>query len=52
MSWIQTTSSRSSHKIVNVQAASIHPIEAPDAYTHVPRRILGKDGVVRNLLGD
>jgi len=35
------------HKVVSVQASSPAPVEAPDA--DVPRRILGNDGVIRQL---
>ncbi len=31
------------------RAGSLAPIEAPDAYGDVPRRVLGKDGVIRPL---
>lgn len=49
VSWVQTTGDppRHRHKVVEVQAASLAPLEAPEAYRDVPRRIFGKDGQVR-----
>lgn len=49
VSWVQTSGDRHLHKVVSVRAASLAPIEAPDAYTDVPRRILGHDGAIRPL---
>jgi hypothetical protein len=34
---------------VCVQAGSLAPLEAPEAYADVLRRVLGRDGVIRNL---
>lgn len=47
VSWVQSTGDRHVHKVVCVRARSLVPIEAPDAYADVPRRILGSDGVIR-----
>jgi hypothetical protein len=49
ISWVQTTSTRHIHKVVCVQARSIKPIEEPDAYAQVPRRIRYRDGTIRPL---
>jgi hypothetical protein len=46
-SWIQVTSGRHVHKVVTVRASSLRPLEAPEAYANVPRRILGRDGRIR-----
>jgi hypothetical protein len=35
---------RAIHKIVCVPAESLAPLETPDVYRHVPRRIFGNDG--------
>jgi hypothetical protein len=40
------------HKVVQVQAASLRPLEPPDAYAAVPRRMLGLDGQIREMRGN
>ncbi len=49
VSWVLTTGDppRSRHKVVSVQAGSLAPLEEPDAYRNVPRRVLGNDGKIR-----
>jgi hypothetical protein len=47
VSWVQGTSARPVHKVVEVEARQLRPLEAPDAYTGVPRRVLGRGGQVR-----
>jgi hypothetical protein len=49
VSWVQVTGDppRPRHKVVAVQAASLAPLEEPDAYVGVPRRVLGNDGKIR-----
>jgi hypothetical protein len=49
VSWIQSTGDpiRHQHKIVAVQASRVRPVEPPDAYVGVPRRVLGNDGKIR-----
>jgi hypothetical protein len=49
VSWIQTTGdpSRHRHKVVEVRAESLAPLEAPEAYADVPRRVFGNDGQIR-----
>jgi len=49
VSWVQTTGDppRHRHKVVEVRAASLAPLEDPDAYRDVPRRVLGNDGKIR-----
>jgi hypothetical protein len=49
VSWVQTTGDppRHRHKVVSVQAASLAPLEAPESYRDVPRRVLGNDGKIR-----
>ncbi len=49
VSWVQVTSTRPVHKVVSVRAGSLAPIEAPDAYAEVPRRVRGTDGSIRRL---
>jgi hypothetical protein len=48
VSWVQVTSGRHVHKVVTVRASSLRPLETPDAYKDVPRRILGRDGSIRS----
>jgi hypothetical protein len=38
---------RHTHKVVQVQAESLAPLEAPEAYRDVPRTIHGNDGRIR-----
>jgi hypothetical protein len=47
VSWIQQAGDRAVHKIVCVPARSLTPLEAPQAYRQVPRRIFGNDGRIR-----
>jgi len=49
VSWVQATGDRHAHKVVCVQAGSLSPIEAPDAYADVPRRKFGRDGRITPL---
>jgi hypothetical protein len=44
VSWVQATNGGHVHKVVCVQASSLSPLEVPDAYTVVPRRVHGNDG--------
>jgi hypothetical protein len=49
VSWIHTTGNppRHRHKVVEVRASSVSPLEAPEAYADVSRMIFGNDGKVR-----
>ncbi len=49
VSWVQTTGDppRHRHKVVEVLADSVGPLEAPEAYAGVPRRVLCNDGRIR-----
>jgi hypothetical protein len=47
VSWIQQTSDYAIHKIVCVPAESLTPLETPEAYRQVPRRIFGDDGRIK-----
>ncbi len=48
VSWVQESGGWHVHKVVQVQAASLRPLERPDAYEAVPRRVLGGDGQIRD----
>jgi len=49
VSWIQPGGTRPVHKVVSVTAGSLAPVEAPDAYAGVPRRVLRADGSISEL---
>jgi hypothetical protein len=44
VSWVQESGGRHHHKVVQVRASSLRPLEPPEAYNAVPRRVLGHDG--------
>jgi hypothetical protein len=47
VSYVQQSSARPKHLVVQVRAAHLKPLEQPDAYAHVERRVRGHDGVIR-----
>ncbi len=52
VSWIQQAGGRHVHKVVDVRAGSLQPLEHPDAYSAVPRRVRGRDGLIRPWSGE
>jgi hypothetical protein len=44
VSWVQESGGRHDHKLVQVRAGSLRPLEPPAAYKAVPRRVLDRDG--------
>jgi hypothetical protein len=52
VSWVQDAGGRPLHKVVQVRAATLQPLEPPDAYEAVPRRVRGRDGVIRPWSGE
>ena len=52
VSWVQVSGGRPVHKIVEVTASGLQPLEAPEAYEKVPRRVRGRDGSVRPWSGE
>jgi hypothetical protein len=52
VSWIQQAGGRHVHKVVDVRAGSLQPLESPDAYSSVPRRVRGSDGLIRPWSGE
>jgi hypothetical protein len=52
VSWVQETGSRHVHKVVAVRAGSLRPLEHPDAYSAIPRRVRGRDGLIRPWSGE
>jgi hypothetical protein len=47
VSWVHQSGGRRNHKVVLVRAGSLSPLEVPEAYKTVPRRMLGEDGQIR-----
>jgi len=47
VSWVHEAASRRDHKVVLVRAHSLRPLEPPEAYKAVPRRVRGLDGHIR-----
>ena len=52
VSWVHETGGRHVHKVVDVRAGSLQPLEHPDAYSAVPRRVRGNDGLIRPWSGE
>ena len=52
VSWIQQSGGRHVHKVVDVRAGSLRPLEHPDAYSSVPRRVRSSDGLIRPWSGE
>lgn len=52
VSWVQQSGGRHVHKVVDVRAGSLRPLEHPDAYSSVPRRVRGSDGLIRPWSGE
>jgi hypothetical protein len=48
VSWVHETGGRRDHKVVLVRADSLRPLEPPEAYKAVPRRVRGLDGQIRS----
>ena len=49
VSWVQESGGRHHHKVVQVRADSLRPLEAPEAYRAVPRQLRGLDGQIRRI---
>ena len=47
VAWIRERRGQPYRHVVSVHGESVRPIEAPEAYRSVPRRVRGLDGVVR-----
>jgi hypothetical protein len=52
VSWVQQSGGRPVHKVVQVRAAAVQPADDPDAYQGVPRRVRGRDGIIRPWDGE
>jgi hypothetical protein len=49
VSWVQESGGRHHHKVVQVRADSLRPLEAPEAYKAVPRQLRRLDGQIRRI---
>ncbi len=52
VSWVQQSGGQPIHKIVTIRATGLQPLEGPESYSRVPRRVRGRDGVVRPWSGE
>jgi hypothetical protein len=52
VSWVQHPGARPVHKIVNVLASALRPLEPPESYELVPRRVRERDGLIRPWSGE
>ena len=52
ISWVQDLGSRPVHKVVAVRASQLQPLEEPESYARVPRRIRCRDGTIRPWSGE
>jgi hypothetical protein len=52
ISWVQQIGDRPTHKVVSVRASSLQPLEEPERYASVPRRLRGSDGMIRPWSGE
>ena len=52
ISWVQHAGGRPVHKVVTVHATGLQPLEEPESYSRVPRRIRGRDGLIRPWSGE
>jgi hypothetical protein len=52
VSWVHQYAGRPVHKIVNVRASGLQPLDEPEMYSRVPRRVRGRDGIIRPWSGE
>jgi hypothetical protein len=52
ISWVQQAGGRPIHKVVTVHASGLEPLEEPESYSQVPRRVRGRDGLIRPWSGE
>src|SRR5215468_1245948 len=48
VSWVHESGRRMHHKVVQVRADTLRPLEPPGAYKDVPRRVRGLNGQIRD----
>lgn len=49
VSWVHQSAGRLQHKVVQVRADGLRPLEPPEAYEAVPRRVRTLDGQIREI---
>jgi hypothetical protein len=52
VSWVRQAGGRHVHMVVDVRAGSLQPLEDAEAYSAVPRRVRGRDGLTRPWSGE
>jgi hypothetical protein len=52
VSWIQQSGGRHIHKVVTVRGSRLRPLDSPEAYADVPRRVRCNDGQIRPWSGE
>jgi hypothetical protein len=52
VSWISESGGRPQHTVVTVRASRLQPLDDPEPYQQVPRRVRGRDGVIRPWSGE
>lgn len=52
VSWSSESGGRPQHKVVTDRASRLQPLDDPESYQHVPRRVRGRDGVIRPWSGE
>jgi hypothetical protein len=52
VSWVQQSGGRPIHKVVSIRASALQPLEEPECYADVPRRVRGFDGAIRPWSGE
>jgi hypothetical protein len=52
VSWVQQANGRYVHKVADVRASTLQPLDPSDAYSSVPRHVRGSDGLIRPWSGE
>ena len=52
VNWVQHSGGQALHKVVQVRASGLQPPEGPERYENVPRRVRGRDDVIRPWSGE
>jgi hypothetical protein len=52
VSWVHSSGGGPVHKVVSVRAAGLEPLDDPARCEKVPRRVRGRDGVIRPWSGE
>jgi hypothetical protein len=52
VSWVKHSGGQPVHLVVSVTASGLQPLEESECYERVPRRVRGRDGVIRPWSGE